>query len=86
MYEIVLSSGAEKDMAQLQKSDRKLFKALLAGLEQLSSDPYLGKVLVGNLKGYYSYRVRDHRILYEITRDALRVSVLKIEHRKQVYR
>ncbi len=85
MYEIILSPVAEKAFARLLKSDRKLFKQMSAAMDQLSNSPHSGKVLTGNLKGIYSFRVRDYRILYEIEGNS-RVVVLKVEHRKQVYR
>ena len=86
MYEIVLSSDAAKSLARLQRSDRKLFRQIATGLDQLASEPYLGKALLSNLKGYYSYRVRDWRILYEIEKNVLRVLILKVEHRREVYK
>ncbi len=86
MHEIVLSPGAEKSLSRLQKSDRRLFRQLAAALDQLSENPHLGKALVGNLKGYYSHRVRDYRILYTIEADLSRVAVLKVEHRREAYR
>lgn len=84
MYQLLLSPGAEKALVRLKKPDSRLFRQLIAKLDLLLNDPFLGKALVGNLKGYYSYRVRDYRILYAIESD--RLQVLQIEHRKQVYR
>ncbi len=86
MYEVILSGGAEKTLARLLKSDRKLFKQVATALDQLSGNPYLGKTLVENLKGYYSYRVRDYRIIYTIVQDKSLVAVLKVQHRKEAYR
>jgi mRNA interferase RelE/StbE len=85
MFELILSPGAEKMFARLLKSDRKLFKQLSAAMDKLSNSPHTGKALTGNLKGFYSHRVRDYRILYEIEGSS-RIVVLKVEHRKQVYR
>jgi mRNA-degrading endonuclease RelE of RelBE toxin-antitoxin system len=42
--------------------------------------------IVGDLKGYYSYPVREYRILFEIEKKKLFIYVEKIEHRKEVYR
>ncbi len=86
MYEVILSGGVEKALAKLQKSDRKLFKQVATALDQLSANPFLGKSLVENLKGYYSYRVRDYRIIYTIEQNKSLVAVLKVQHRKEVYR
>lgn len=85
-YEVVLSPGAEKALAKLYKSDRRLFGQIAAALDHLAGDPYLGKGLAGNLKGYHSHRVRDYRIIYSVEAESSRVAVLKIQHRKEVYR
>ncbi|CAG0944956.1 Toxin RelE [Anaerolineae bacterium] len=86
MYELILSPDAEKALSKLQRSDRKLFKQIASAIDQLAGDPFLGKPLVENLKGFHSYRVRDYRILYEIENKFLRVLILQIQHRKEVYR
>lgn len=86
MYGILLSRGAEKVLAELLGNDIKKFRRILRALDAISEDPSAGKALVGNLKGYYSYRVGDYRIIYEIERKKLLVYVEKIEHRKNVYR
>jgi len=55
------------------------------GLEDLSEDPYVGKALTGELKGYWSFRVGMYRIIYVIRRKEVVVEVLRIHHRKEVY-
>ena len=52
----------------------------------ISENPYCAKPLVGNLAGYYSYRVGNYRILFEIEKKDLLVYVEKIEHRGRVCR
>ena len=52
----------------------------------LSEDPFLGKALKAELKGLYSYRVGDYRIIYSIIKRELIVQVLKVMHRREVYR
>ena len=52
----------------------------------LSESPFLGKALKAELKGLYSYRVGDYRIIYNIVRHQLIVQVLKVMHRREVYR
>ncbi len=84
MYQLLLSPGAEKALARLKRSDPKLFRQVAARLDLLLNDPFSGKALVGNLKGYYSYRVRDYRVLYAIENE--RLLVLQIEHRREAYR
>lgn len=53
--------------------------------EQLAKDPYTGKSLKGDLKGYMSYRVGVYRIIYLIKNHEVVVEILRIQHRKEVY-
>ena len=55
------------------------------GLTELSSNAYAGKSLKGELKGYWSLRVGEYRIIYTIQRQEVVVEVLRIHHRKEVY-
>ena len=56
----------------------------MAKIQSLSSDPAAGKPLVGPLKGIWSLRVGEYRILYKF--DDSSVTILTINHRKEVYR
>jgi len=53
--------------------------------EFLTTTPYEGKRLVGNLSDFYRVRVGDYRIVYEIIDDTVTVDIIKISHRKDVY-
>ncbi len=55
------------------------------GLDRLIVDPFIGKPLKGELKGYWSYRVGNYRIIYSILHLEIIVEVLRIQHRKEVY-
>jgi mRNA interferase RelE/StbE len=55
------------------------------GLDELSSKPHNGKMLKGELKGYWSFRVGAYRIIYVIRNKEVIVEVLRIHHRKEVY-
>ncbi len=47
--------------------------------QRLAVDPYSGKALVGNLKGYYSVRLGfKDRVVYSIHDDELVVLVLRV--------
>lgn len=51
----------------------------------LQKDPFSGKMLRGDLKGYWSFRVGMYRILYVVRQHEIVVEVLRIHHRKEVY-
>jgi mRNA interferase RelE/StbE len=86
MHQLLFSRGVEKFLTSLKKRNSKLFNRFIEAFNEISKNPYCATALVGNLKGYYSYRVGDYRILYELRKQPLKVYVLKIEHRKDVYR
>ena len=52
----------------------------------LSQNPFIGKALKAELKGLYSYRVGDYRIIYSILKDRLIIQIIKVMHRREVYR
>ena len=69
----------------LRLDARVRLRVLLALEERVSAQPTMhGKPLRGTLKGLWSMRVGDHRIIYTVTDDE--VWVLKIGHRKEAYR
>jgi mRNA interferase RelE/StbE len=74
---------------QLRKLDRPVAASILNYLDQVVAmdDPRLrGKGLVGELSGYWRYRVGDYRIVCRILDAQLVVIALEISHRSAAYR
>lgn len=84
-FSIRLTKEAESDLASLHKSDRKLFKRILANIESLSESRRQGKPLVGDHKGEFSLRVGKYRIIYEFDTKKRVIYILTVKHRKSVY-
>ncbi len=82
MWTLKLSPQAVDFFDGLQGKHKK---QVSKGLDLLSCDPYVGKPLKGDLKGYWSLRVGIYRILYCIRHNEIIVEVLRIQHRKEVY-
>ena len=83
-YQVDLSKRAKR---QLSKLDSDTQASIGAAIDDLAVDPRPAGVK--KLKGeetVYRIRVRDHRILYEIQDDELLILVIKIGHRRDVYR
>jgi Txe/YoeB family toxin of toxin-antitoxin system len=75
-YRIRFTRQAEKDVKRLTPKLREKLKAILR--KRLALDPYSGKALVGDLKGYYSMRLSyQDRIVYSIHDDELLVLVIR---------
>ncbi len=82
-YQLFFTEQAKKDFARLPPV---IHNRLTKALEIISANPYLGKALKGELHGLRSYRMGDYRIIYEIHSKKIIVIILKIGHRKDVYR
>jgi mRNA interferase RelE/StbE len=86
MYEVILSDRAsdyyEKQPIQIQK---KINKAI----ESLEINPLFGpniKILVGKLVGLYRYRTGKIRIIYQVFESEIKVIVVEIGPRGDVYK
>lgn len=75
---------ADKQFKKIK--DDKLKERVVAALEYIASDPLSGKVLKAEFKGCYSWRFGDYRIIYNFSSVSKVVSVLRIDHRREVYR
>jgi len=80
----------DKAIAQLGKLDRQGAKRIMKFLDERISaleDPRsTGKALTGPLGGLWRYRVGDYRVICMIEDAVLRILVVELGHRKDVYR
>jgi mRNA interferase RelE/StbE len=80
----------ETSRKQLKKLDKQIAERILDYMDSRvsgSKNPRSsGKVLVGSLGGLWRYRVGDYRIICDIQDNTLRVLVVKIGNRGDVYR
>jgi len=83
-YLIEFSRSAAKDFEKLR--DKVLREKIALALEELAANPLSGKPLQGELKGCYSYRIGDYQVIYSFEPHAKTIGILKINHRKEVYR
>lgn len=79
-----LTKRAVRDLDTLEHAQPKLFRRAMAKIKLLSDEPKLGKPLIGPLRGKWSLRVGDYRIIYEFDRNT--IVVLTINHRREVYK
>ncbi len=82
MWTVRMSVQAHDFLQNVQEKNRR---HLENGLTCLTKDPYLGKSLRGELKGYWSFRVGQYRMIYVIKKREIVVEILRIHHRKEVY-
>ena len=82
-YSLEIKRSAAKELEQLPRKDRG---RVIARIRALADDPRPAGV--EKLSGQERYRVRqgNYRILYEIHGEVLRIIVVKLGHRRDVYR
>jgi len=83
-YKIEISRTAEKQLKKLSKDDQK---RVVAAMLDLAENPLpKGSRKLTGYEDVYRIRVGHFRILYSCVARALIIIVLKIGHRKDVYR
>ncbi len=86
MYKIGFSNLAAKELEKIYRSDRKLYFRFITAVESLKIAPFQGKSLKGRLKGDYSLRIGDYRIIYAVYKDKLMVYIIDLGHRREIYK
>ena len=87
MYRVELSRPAQKELEKVFRSDQRLYRRFIDALQTIARNPTAeGKPLRGELKGLWSYRFGSYRILYEVRRGELRVIVIDLGHRREIYK
>lgn len=82
MYKIVITKRAIKDLEKLNKEAKKRIKEKIS---ILADDPIgSSKKLSNPVIGSYRFRIGDFRIIFDIDND--KVVVLRIGHRKDIYK
>ncbi len=84
MHEVLLEHGAEKDLNRLAPDVFRRVVDAIRGLKN-STRPSGSKKLAGS-PGGWRIRVGDYRIIYEIDDRAKCVRILRVRHRREVYR
>ena len=82
-YRIVFKKSVAKDLRPIPKKD---VQRILKSIDGLADDPRPAGA--EKLSGDEKYRIRqgNYRILYEIEDDIITVTIVKVGHRRDVYR
>ena len=77
----------DRVLKELKSLDKPVQRKILDFFDDLPEDPTTkGKPLKANFSGLWRYRIGDYRAICRLENDALVVLVLRISHRKTVYR
>lgn len=82
-FSLKIKSSAAKELAKVAKPERI---RVIAAIDQLPENPWAGKALKGELSGLRRIRVGNYRVVYEIHEQQVLILVVRVAHRKDVYR
>lgn len=87
-WQIEFDDASKKDLAKLDKQIARRITEFLRERVAVLDDPRsIGEALKGSKLGaFWKYRVGDYRIIASIEDGALRILIVKIGNRKEVYR
>lgn len=83
IYSLKIKQSAAKTLARIAKPERE---RLVHAIDRLREEPSAGAALKGEFAGLRRLRVGSYRIVYEVRNEELIILVIRIGHRKQVYR
>jgi len=83
IYSIRIKASAAKALCRLPAADRL---RVIEAVDRLAKEPGAGGTLKGEFSGLRRLRVGQYRIVYEIMDDELVVLVVRIGHRREIYR
>ena len=84
MYEVHLERAAENDLKRLPTTT---FHRIILQIKALAGNPRPSgcRKLTGS-KNDWRIRIGDYRVLYEIDEKARAVRIMRVRHRREVYR
>ena len=82
-YSVRIKASAAKVLSKIATPHRE---RLIEAIDALKLNPASGSLLKGELTGLRRIRVGDYRIIFEVQASELIVLVIRIGHRREVYR
>ncbi len=82
-FSLQIKSSAAKELKLINKPERR---RVVAAIDQLPANPYIGKSLKGELSGLRRIRAGDYRVIYEIYEQQVVILIVRVAHRKDAYR
>ncbi len=82
-YSISIKQSAAKALEKIARDERL---RIIDAIDQLRDNPVAGSVLKGEFSGLRRIRVGNYRVVYEVQDQQLVVLVIRIGHRREVYR
>lgn len=85
-YQVLYTKKAIKQLSKIDVNQRNIILAWIEkNLVGIDNPKIHGKALKGNLRNYWRYKIGDYRIITEINNDEIKIIVVGIGHRKDIY-
>ena len=86
-WRVEFQKDAEKELARIDRQQAKRILRYLFERIATEEDPRrFGDGLKSNLAGLWKYRIGDYRVICEIQDAVVKVIVVRIGHRREVYK
>lgn len=87
-WRIEFDPAAVDELARLDRPvQKRILKVLRERIAPLDDPRSLGEALRGNQLGrFWKYRIGDYRLICDIRDDVILILVLRIGHRREIYR
>jgi mRNA interferase RelE/StbE len=86
-WRIEFTGEARKQLGKIGHAEAKRIRNYLRQrIEPLDDPRQLGKALKGHLTNLWRYRIGDFRLICEILDEVLVVLIVRIGHRREIYR
>jgi mRNA interferase RelE/StbE len=86
-WNVEVSPRAQRQLDELDKPvARRISKFLYERIRKLNDPRQIGERLQGTLSEFWRYRVGDYRIICSLEHERLVVLVLRIGHRREIYK
>ena len=82
-YSIKIKGSAARTLRRIDAQERT---RLVAAIDRLAREPSAGAALKGEFGGLRRLRVGRYRIIYEAFHEELTILVVRVAHRRDVYR
>lgn len=85
-WTIEVSQAARKSLRKLDKSTSDRITRGIIEIAASDNPRNRGIAMAGNFAGHWRYRIGDHRVVVRLLDERLIIHVVKIGHRREVYR
>jgi mRNA interferase RelE/StbE len=86
MYSVTYSKTADKELQKLDKHTASIIYGWIDKYLEGCDNPRLhGSALVGDKKGYWRYRIGSYRMIADIQDNIVRIEIIHMAHRREVY-